>query len=209
MSMKEMDRDHEDAPRVAIDKLAATLRLRGVEMVYVPDRRAALQTVLQRLPRGAAVAHGSSTTLHEIGLVDVLKRPDSEYRYMNAEWLAENDALKRRRLRGLLSLEADYYLGGVQAICESGEVIGADLTGSRQAFYVFGPPHVIWVAGVNKIVPDVGAGVRRVREVALPLEDERIRSTGGEGSYIGKLVIYERERPGRLTLILVGEALGY
>ena len=29
------------------------------------------------------------------------------------------------------------------------------------------------------------------------------------GVFIGKLVIYERERPGRIHLILVGESLGF
>jgi hypothetical protein len=36
-----------------------------------------------------------------------------------------------------------------------------------------------------------------------------MKRTGGKGSFIGKLVIYERERPGRITLVLVGESLGY
>jgi len=88
-------------------------------------------------------------------------------------------------------------------------VIAADASGSRQAFYVYGPSHVIWVAGINKLVPTVEAGIRRVREVALPLESERMRRGGGTGSSIGKLVVYERERPGRTTLILVGENLGF
>ena len=105
--------------------------------------------------------------------------------------------------------EADYYLGSVQAICETGEVIGADQSGSRQAFYVYGPPHVIWVAGINKLVPNLEAGLQRVREVALPLEDQRMKRQGSPGSSIGKLVIYERERPGRITLVLAGERLGY
>jgi hypothetical protein len=88
-------------------------------------------------------------------------------------------------------------------------VIGADRGGSRQAFYIYGPPNVIWVAGLNKLVPTLDDGLRRLQEVALPLEDQRVKQTGGAGSYIGKLVIYERERPGRITLVLVGESLGF
>src|SRR5213593_2208656 len=72
-----------------------------------------------------------------------------------------------------------------------------------------GPPHVIWVAGINKLVPNLEAGLQRVREVALPLEDQRMKRQGSPGSSIGKLVIYERERPGRITLVLAGERLGY
>ena len=155
------------------------------------------------------MAHGTSTTLIETGFVDWMKASDSKYRYLNLEWTKENDATKRGRLRAKLSLEAEYYLGSVQAICETGEVIGADASGNRQAFYTYGPAHVIWVAGINKLVPTLEDALRRVREVALPLEDRRVRSTGGPGSHIGKLVIYERDRPGRTSLVLVGERLGF
>ncbi len=194
--------------KMRVERTFAALKQRGITPIYVPDRRAALETVLGLIPKGSTAAHGSSTTLQEIGLVDRLKEPASGYRYLNAAWLAESDAT-RPRIRAKLSVEADYYLGSVQAICETGEVIGADASGSRQAFYVYGPLHVIWVAGVNKLVPNLQDGLRRVREVALPLEDQRVKRQGGQGSSIGKLVIFERERLGRITLVLVGENLGY
>ena len=195
--------------KARVERTFAALKQRGINPFYVPDRHAALATVLGLIPKGSTVAHGSSTTLQEIGLVDRLKNPAPGYRYLNPEWQAEGDAARRARIRAKLSVEADYYLGSVQAICETGEVIGADASGSRQAFYVYGPPHVIWVAGINKLVPTLQDGDRRVREVALPLEDQRMKRLGGQGSSIGKLVFFERERPGRITLVLVGENLGY
>jgi len=195
--------------RSRVERAFAALRERGIEAVFARDRAEALAWVLDRIPAGAKVAHGTSTTLLEIGFVDRMKTPGSDHRYLNPEWTKEDDPAKRALLRAKLSLEADVYLGSVQAICETGEVIGADATGSRQAFYVYGPPHVIWVAGINKLVPTLADGLRRVREVALPLEDRRVRSTGGAGSHVGKLVIYEREQAGRITLVLVGEKLGF
>ncbi|HEX9014818.1 MAG TPA: LUD domain-containing protein [Chloroflexota bacterium] len=195
--------------RARVERTFAAMNERGVATTFVPDRDAALRTVLEMIPRGSAVAHGTSITLIQIGLVDYLKQPGSGCRYMNQEWTAENDVTNRWKLRGKLSLESDYYLGGIQAICETGEAIGADASGSRQAFFIFGPPHVIWVAGINKLVPTVEDGIRRLREVALPLEDKRMKDTGAPGSFVGKMVIYERERPGRISLVLVGEELGY
>ena len=197
------------AERARVERTLAAVEQRGIHAVFVPDGKAALDTVLGTIPKRAAVAHGTSTTLQQIGLVDYLKRPDSGYRYLNPEWQAENDATLRSHLRGRLSLDSDYFLGSVQAICETGEVIGADASGSRQAFYVFGPPHVIWVAGTNKLVATLEEVMRRVREVALPQEDRRMKQTGSPGSFIGKMVVYERDRPGRTTLVLVGEALGF
>jgi len=85
-----------------------------------------------------------------------------------------------------------------------------DAGGGRQGPYIWGPPKLIWVAGANKVVADLDAAIRRVYEVALPLEDERIRASGdAAGSSVNKLVIYEREAsPKRITLIIVAEELG-
>jgi hypothetical protein len=195
--------------RERVERTMAALEARGIETIFVPERADALTAVLDMIPQGSRIAHGTSMTLREIGLVDYLSATGSGYEYMNPQWQAENDRQRRARLRGELSLESDYFLGSVQAICETGQVIGTDATGSRQAFYIFGPPHVIWVAGINKIVSDVEAGLRRVREVAFPQEDARMKSAGMPGSVIAKMAIYEQERPGRISLVLVGEALGY
>ena len=192
-----------------VERTFAALRKRGFEPSFAGDRAAALAAVLAMLPTGAAVAHGSSVSLQEIGLVDHLKRPDSGYRYINTEVMAENDPARRMRLRARLLPEVDYFLGSLQAICQTGEAIASDGSGSRVSAYAFGPPHVIWVAGINKLVPTVEDGIRRVREVALPLEDRRMKDLGAPGSMIGKLVVFERERPGRISLVLVGEPLGY
>src|SRR6267143_27098 len=206
----ESSSDMLDEPaRKTVQRTFAALKTRGIASVFVPTRDAALERTLQMIPNGSRVAHGSSTTLEEIGFVARMKSPSPPYRYLNAEWSAETDPGKRVHLRARLSVEANFYLGSVQAIAETGEAVGADQSGSRQAFYVYGPPHVIWVAGINKLVPTLQDAIRRVREVAFPLEDQRMKSLGASGSAIGKLVIYERERPGRITLILVGEPLGF
>lgn len=170
----------------------------------------ALALVLALLPDGALVSHGGSTTLEQIGLVDAL-RSSSRVRYGNAEWLAEDDDARRLRVRKRNSVFADVYLGSVQAIARTGQVVGADAGGSRQGPYVWGPDRLIWVAGRNKVVADLDAALRRVREVALPLESERIRAAGDlSGSSVNKLVVYERERaPGRTTLVLVEAELGF
>jgi len=105
---------------------------------------------------------------------------------------------------------ARYFLGSVQAITTSGQVVCADQSGSRQGGYVFGAEHVIWVVGAQKIVPTLEDALRRLREHALPLEDQRAKRVGMGGSRIGKLVVYEYEvLPDRITTILVNQRLGF
>jgi hypothetical protein len=106
---------------------------------------------------------------------------------------------------------ADYFLGSVNAIAETGELVAADASGSRVGAYPFAAQNVLLVAGVNKIVPTLNDAIMRIREYVLPLESERVKKEMGmPGSMIGKMLIFEREMfEGRTSLILVKERLGY
>jgi len=66
--------------RARIERAFAALEERGVHPLFVADRQAASAQVLELIPHGATIAHGNSTTLREIGLVDYLSQPDSGYR---------------------------------------------------------------------------------------------------------------------------------
>src|SRR3989475_321800 len=95
-----------DTPtRTRIERTFSALRERGITPIFVPDRRAALDDLLKLIPKGASVAHGSSTTLQEIGFIDHLKKVPSGYRYLNPEWQAEDDPTRRGRIRAKLSVK--------------------------------------------------------------------------------------------------------
>jgi LUD domain len=194
----------------AIDgALLDALRARGFEAHAVADSAEARGAVLALIPDGALVSSGGSTTLEEIGLADALRSAE-RFRYGNSEWLAEDDLDRRLEIRKRNSIFADIYLGSVQAVARTGQVVGSDWGGSRQGPYVWGPRRVIWVVGANKIVPNLDAAVRRVYQIALPLEDLRMRKSGGAGSGVNKLVVYDREPVhGRTLIVLVPEALGF
>jgi LUD domain len=192
------------------DSLVRALAARGFDAQVVPSAEAARERILELLPDGALVSHGGSTTLEQIGLPAALRGSD-RLRYGNAEWSAEDNAERRTAIRKHNSIFADVFLGSVQAVARTGQVVGCDAGGSRQGPYVWGPRRVIWVAGANKVVANLDAALRRVYQVALPLEDARIREAGdAPGSSVNKLVIYEREPlPGRTTVILVEAPLGF
>jgi len=113
-----------------------------------------------------------------------------------------------REWRRLLS-SPEYVVGSVHAVMEQGQVLIASASGSQLASYVFGADHVIWVVGVQKIVRGLDEGFRRVREYSYPLEHERIQALGMPGSFVAKNLVVERERPGRISVILVKEVLGF
>ena len=108
-----------------------------------------------------------------------------------------------------LQSSPEYVVGSVHAVTEQGQVLIASASGSQLASYVFGAGHVIWVVGAQKIVRDLGEGFRRVREYSYPLEHERMHALNGLGSFVTKILVVERERPGRISVLLVKEALGF
>jgi hypothetical protein len=68
---------------------------------------------------------------------------------------------------------------------------------------------VIWVAGTQKLVSSLEEGFRRIREYSYPLEDVRTRQVYGVPSVINKILIVNGEVPGRITLVLVKQNLGF
>jgi hypothetical protein len=106
--------------------------------------------------------------------------------------------------------DADYFLASINAITEDGRLIAVDATGSRVGAFPFAAKKIILVAGEQKIVTDLEAGMKRIKEYVFPLENERMKKSYGMGSTFGKWVIIEREFiPQRITLILVKEKLGF
>jgi hypothetical protein len=101
-------------------------------------------------------------------------------------------------------------VGSVQAVTEEGEVVIASASGSQLAAYAFGARNIVWVVGTQKVVKGTDEALRRVREHALPLENERMKGLGYPGSMIGKILLYERPSPmQKANLIFVQERLGF
>ena len=197
------------ADKKTLEKTVAALKERNFNPLFVADKAAALKKLQEIIPAGAEVMTGSSTTLDQIGFIDLLKKGQHPWKSWKDQIFSEKDPNKQADLRRA-SITAEYFLGSVQAIAETGQVLGADASGSRQGGYVFGAKKVIWVAGANKIVSDLDAAMRRLREHCIPLEDQRMKKTGAPGTFLGKVVIYEKEAvPNRITTIIVGEILGF
>jgi L-lactate utilization protein LutC len=192
----------------SIDDVMKRLEERRFSAEHVRTGAEAKERLLARIPRGAQVMAGASTTLDQIGVTAALM--SGEWDYLRARVRAENDPAKRQQLRMQATL-APFFLGSVAAITEDGILVAADNGGSRVAGYVAGPDHVILVASVKKIVPDLQAAMRRVWDVAAPLEQERVNK--GPMTYESrpnKWVILEGEpRVGRTHVILVDEDLGF
>jgi hypothetical protein len=205
----------------AVARLKHELGRRNIDLVYCPDGAAAVAYLLSRIPAGATVMNGGSTTLERIGFLDALK--DAPYDWLRPRVKAVNDPEERTRARRRATI-ADYFVGGINAITEGGEIVNADGSGNRISAYAFGAGRLFLVAGVNKIVPDIASAFERLRNVAAVQE---CRSLGmntpcaltgrcdnaacrGPDRQCGKVLVIENEKiPGRICVVMIGAALGY
>ena len=192
-----------------IDEAVGNLADHGFDVVVVDSADEARDELVDRIPAGASVMDGHSTTLEEIGFMDHLMEGDHDWRNLHEEVFAIADDEARLRARREAQT-ADYFVGSVNAIARTGELVAADASGSRVGAYPFAASNLLLVAGANKIVADLDAALDRVEEVAYPLEDARAQDAYGAGSIVAKQLLFRHEtEEGRTTLVLVRESLGY
>ena len=190
-----------------IATVVAALTANGMTAEVVANAAEARSHVLDLLPEGAEVFTSMSRTLDTLGLSEAIN-DSTRYQPLRPQLMQLDRERQGREWRKLQS-SPEYVVGSVHAITEQGQVLIASASGSQLASYVFGASHVIWVVGAQKIVRDLEEGLRRMREYSYPLEHERIQALGMPGSFIAKILLVERERPGRISVILVKEALGF
>ncbi len=192
----------------AVAETVANLEANGFEVVVVDSADEALEAVTDQIPSGASVMNGHSTTLEEIGFVDYLAG-DHDWDNLAAD-IWEIDDEEERTAARRQSQTADYFLGSVNAIAQTGELVAADMSGSRIGAYPFAAGNVVIVSGVNKVVSDLDAAFDRLESVAYPLENERAKDAYGAESAIAKQLVFRKELDeGRTTVVLIRDQLGF
>ncbi len=191
-----------------IERTMKSLEANNIHAILAENGAEARQKLLEILPANAEVFISSSTTLNTLGITEEIDK-SGHYDSVRAK-LGMMDSKTQNREMQKLGATPEYILGSIHALTETGSAIIASATGSQLAGYASGAAHVIWVVGTQKIVPTFEDGMKRVAEYTLPLEDARALKEYGVHSSINKLLImYKESKPGRTTVILVKENLGF
>ena len=196
------------ADEASVKRTVAALEANGITVLRAPDSAAAKRIVLDLIPEASQVHHGASRTLDAVGITDEI---DNSGRYdplrpriWGMDRKTEGDEIRR------LGAAPDVMLGSVHAVTETGSLVAASMSGSQLGPYVSGAGRVILVVGTQKIVTDLEEGLLRINEYAWRLEDARAQAAYGIRSAVNKVVIINREiTPGRITVVLVDEVLGF
>jgi YkgG family uncharacterized protein len=195
------------ATEESIQRAAGALAENNIEVVVVDDGGAAREKVLAMLPDGAEVYTAKSKTLEDIGVFAAVNE-SGNYDAVRARYLKMDRATQAREIRKLMAAP-DYIVGSVQALTEDGQLVAASYSGSQVGGFAYGAGRVIIVVGSQKIVPNLAAGLARMREHVLPYEDARLREQMGVGTKAAKILIHSAEgSPGRTTVIIVRSPVG-
>ena len=196
------------ASQSQIDAAAEALGRSGITSLVVDSGEQARSAVLSKLPVGAEVYNNTSRTLEEIGLAEDIER-SGRYQPLRLRLYQMDREMQGREMRQLAAAP-DFVVGSVHALTSDGALLIASASGSQLGPLVSGAGYVILVIGGQKIVPDLAAGLRRITEYCFPLEDRRAREAYGIPSGVNNvLIINHVVVPGRITAVVVNEALGF
>jgi hypothetical protein len=201
--------------------LIKKFKRRNITCEVVPDRTAALARVQELIQPGQSVSFSGCKTANQCGMHQWLRETADENDFTLYDPYRSGIDWPERIEINRAGMNADWLLTGANAITKSGEIVNLDGTANRVAGISFGPKKVLVVAGINKIVDDVGAGITRVREIAAPLNSKRLQ-LGNPCEVDGKChdcakpkricrvwgIVEGQMDPDRMTVLLVEEDLG-
>jgi YkgG family uncharacterized protein len=196
------------APTQRLDRAAEALTAHGFTVEILDDVAAARTRVRDLIPEGASVFTAASETLRLSGIDEDINA-SGRYEAVKPRALAMDRVADADDFRRLLA-SPDVVIGSVAALTETGSLVAASGSGSQLPAYSGGAARAIWIVGAQKVVPDLETALRRVEDHALPLESARTQAAYGWPSAVSRLLVLNAEpRPGRATVLLLREAIGF
>jgi hypothetical protein len=204
----------EERARKTVEKLEA----HDFKALYMKSRQEAVEEIWKYITPKTRVGAAGSITIRELGILDQLEKQGNIVYDHWKPGLSKEKILEIRKSQ----MTSDLFLGSVNAITMNGEMVNIDGAGNRVNSHIFGPGKVILVVGYNKIVEDVQEGIKRVKNVAAPINAKRLNidvpcaKLGkcvdcNSPNRICRVVVIHERRPSLtdILVILVGEELGY
>ncbi len=150
-----------------MDKLVKNLEKKGYK-VSVFDTKEDAALYITKETAHTTVGIGGSITVQQMGLYEKLTENNTVYWHWKQYDGFAADDIRRK------ASEAKVYISSVNGISENGDIINIDGNGNRIASTIFGHEKVFFVIGKNKIAPDVDSALWRARNIASPLNAQRL-----------------------------------
>jgi hypothetical protein len=204
-----------------VQKLIDNLKRRNIEAMYCATSDEAHARLLELIPDSATVGFCGSQTLEQMEIVEILQSRGNNVLDQYDPKFSRDESMRIRKL----SIQADHYLCSANAVSVTGELVFLSAYGHRIAG-IAAADRVLVICGINKLVDTREAAVKRAREYAAPLNVKRLHwdtPCAKEGvchedicaapdynRMCCQMLILEAEvDPDRLSVIIVGEKLGF
>lgn len=198
--------------------IISALEKRNMTGHYCESKEDCVSLILSLMPEGSTVAWGGSESIKECGIPAALQHSGKYTVYDRSRYVTPAE----QKEFYALAFQSNYFFMSTNAITLDGELVNIDGAGNRVSSLIFGPDHVIVVAGMNKVVADVKEGFNRTRNIASPPNTVRLNKntpcavTGKCGDCMSpdcicnQIVITRRSRDkDRIHIILVNDNLGF
>lgn len=166
---------------------------------------------------GTSVGFGGSVTLEQLGVYEKLALHNDVYWHQRIPEGKTHVELRNE------ANAASIYLSSVNGLAETGEIINIDGSCNRVASIYYGHKKVYLIVGKNKIAPDYESALWRARNIAAPLNAQRLKrktpcAVKGDKCYdcsspdricCGLSVHWRAPMTGEIEIILINENLGY
>ena len=189
------------------------LESRNMTGYYAADKGEALKLALEIIGEGSSVAMGGCQSAHEIEQKDALQA--GNYNYIDRSQMTPREGL-------LAAYDADVFLSSANAMTNDGIIVNIDGNSNRVSCIAQGPKRVLFIVGMNKVCSDLDEAMKRARNVAAPVNAQRIdvktpcKVTGrcsdckSPDTLCCQFLITRFSRhEGRIHVILVNDTLGY
>ena len=194
------------------EKLRLNLEKRG----YTVSRFATAEEAARHIDSatdGRTVGIGGSMTVTQLGLYELLQSHNSVYWHhkdMRDEVMAA-------------ACNAEVYITSANAVSENGEILNIDGRGNRVAGTLMKKDRVYIIVGTNKIAPDFESALDRARNIAAPLNSQRLNKNtpcaaagrcfdcASPERICSALVVFWQKPFGAadMEVVVIDEALGY
>ena len=125
---------------------------------------------LAREIAGKRVGFGDSETLRALRLYEKLSVKNE---VIDPARSGHIGGLETFLAAGREALLTDVFVLSANAITEEGQILNMDGAGNRVAGSLFGHEKTYFVVGINKLVPDIEAGIERIHSIAAPRNAHR------------------------------------
>jgi len=196
----------------------AALEKNNMKAYFVGSREQLYDLVRSLVKNDRLITAGGSVTLEESGVKQLLM---TEFKGV---YLDRSEGTTPEEVEDILhkAFVSDTFFASTNAVTEDGELYNVDGRGNRVSAMIYGPTQVVLIVGVNKIVRNMDEAVKRVEQVAAPLNTKRLHCetpcevTGTCAHCHSKSRICcsyvrlgQQRVQDRIKVIIVNEELGY